>query len=1138
MATQRSHVNQNGGNNSTLLDDAATAKRNENLRKLFQTNKSKKTTTASKLQRGYSEEGTGRFHCNNSNSNSNVANYAHHDGKNVQIDTQEYLDMDSTAGGPRVAARQQHWSQSNDRIASGDALAAAVDTDYINSDVGLRRTDSRIRRWGVRSSSVCGEARRRLRLGDEEGNLSMGKRQLSKSVVDTNQLAMSSNQSQLKQRQDEEEAVEQKEIKNYYKGNRNNVAEVASQRTKDYNAHYELSGRSSSKDTLEDSFNPTVCKLDGSAYETPDTTGTGLGFSFDHDGDDDDVVTADVLADDEYEPRHSKYLCRTGNQRSDAYIEVRTQTADIWTQERQEAQDNSVTLIANTTRTRNSAEGDDRTKEKWSTRDWHYKCSPKDQHAKAECDILSEAPMAGDNSLWQAADRWDERGSCYNERVQASHVNFENYESSKHGMCWRQSQERMPNDGCSGISTTTTTTDTAKTIMYAPQKESQLQLQRQQQQQQHITTQQGQEQKSYSNISTLFKTPLLKRARGQSVDRFGAPGPLQNSQTTNVHWLSEKDINTNIAGNDFGRTPVAVTTPAGKPQAILVSTTDDVRLRQTNEGNNKASASCNNFAALDELRWTQQRQQQNHSLPQPQLRLSCGDVRRAWFGGNSRWSDYIAAPAETVFQSANRPSLLKRIELTTAADVGAGAQQQSTPSLLTTKFPNSNNNNNNNNNNSKGKNDNTAQVHYKLSQQSADVATFDDATESSSIPLTHCYTKSSSPLPSSSLLGKQRRLVLVRRRNLTNGGGGQVKSEKTTIDERQRTINTTTKSATATQQQQLWLLTLLHWIGLSRFADYVAVQLSICNSNNNSNNNNNDDNNNSYTKSISNDNRTLHTSRRSVASPRTTTATTTTPTVADVEHIPKRPQHTFDVMAILRSMKLKDRLAISLGATLILLTLLLVVDVQMDFGVTNRHLLLQQSRVRYVNENDAGGGGGLGGGGTGTFRDFKRKFLQKSNSSGSKETATPTTTQSRPAGTAAGGNSADVAAGAAAAAGAGTGGGGSGGAQQDAAAREDMLAIKKQEREPHDPFDDLLRLLSGLDKTDYSHVLIDDDGSVVTENPTFSDLTGMKPSYVILKMRISEIFFLESQTLLQNFLLTTYGHKLHSSIYFNFYKIS
>lgn len=85
----------------------------------------------------------------------------------------------------------------------------------------------------------------------------------------------------------------------------------------------------------------------------------------------------------------------------------------------------------------------------------------------------------------------------------------------------------------------------------------------------------------------------------------------------------------------------------------------------------------------------------------------------------------------------------------------------------------------------------------------------------------------------------------------------------------------------------------------------------------------------------------------------------------------EQPQDSF-IMGMLRTMKLKERLAISLGATLILLTLLLVVDVQMDFGVTNRHLLpaqpaIQHQRLRYVDDD----------GGTGVFRDFKRKFLQK-----------------------------------------------------------------------------------------------------------------------------------------------------------------
>lgn len=86
-------------------------------------------------------------------------------------------------------------------------------------------------------------------------------------------------------------------------------------------------------------------------------------------------------------------------------------------------------------------------------------------------------------------------------------------------------------------------------------------------------------------------------------------------------------------------------------------------------------------------------------------------------------------------------------------------------------------------------------------------------------------------------------------------------------------------------------------------------------------------------------------------------------------------------MAVLRTMKLKERLAISLGATLVLLTLLLIVDVQMDFGVANRHLLQQQQqqqhqKLRYGNNNDYNEVGPAGGGG-GLLHEFKRKFLQK-----------------------------------------------------------------------------------------------------------------------------------------------------------------
>lgn len=86
--------------------------------------------------------------------------------------------------------------------------------------------------------------------------------------------------------------------------------------------------------------------------------------------------------------------------------------------------------------------------------------------------------------------------------------------------------------------------------------------------------------------------------------------------------------------------------------------------------------------------------------------------------------------------------------------------------------------------------------------------------------------------------------------------------------------------------------------------------------------------------------------------------------------------HTNPIMAVLRTMKLKERLVISLGATLVLLTLLLIVDVQMDFGVANRHLMQQQQhqKLRLGSDYDAATGAGGGGG---ILHEFKRKFLQK-----------------------------------------------------------------------------------------------------------------------------------------------------------------
>ncbi|XP_055850700.1 extracellular serine/threonine protein CG31145 [Episyrphus balteatus] len=152
-------------------------------------------------------------------------------------------------------------------------------------------------------------------------------------------------------------------------------------------------------------------------------------------------------------------------------------------------------------------------------------------------------------------------------------------------------------------------------------------------------------------------------------------------------------------------------------------------------------------------------------------------------------------------------------------------------------------------------------------------------------------------------------------------------------------------------------------------------------------------------------------------------------------------------MGVLRSVKLKERLAISLGATLILFTLLLVIDVQMDFGVTNRHLMPSHAKVRYVNEEDR----------SGVFRDFKRKFLQKSNSSGSKEASTTIVAKSQ-------GNS-----------------------------NEKNTVTTTKKPSPHDRFEDLLKILrDGGSK--YSNVIVDSHLEEDTINPTLAEVMDMKLS--------------------------------------------
>uniref|UniRef100_B3P8G9 GG12419 n=1 Tax=Drosophila erecta TaxID=7220 RepID=B3P8G9_DROER len=175
--------------------------------------------------------------------------------------------------------------------------------------------------------------------------------------------------------------------------------------------------------------------------------------------------------------------------------------------------------------------------------------------------------------------------------------------------------------------------------------------------------------------------------------------------------------------------------------------------------------------------------------------------------------------------------------------------------------------------------------------------------------------------------------------------------------------------------------------------------------------------------------------------------------------------NTNPIMAVLRTMKLKERLVISLGATLVLLTLLLIVDVQMDFGVANRHLLQQQhQKIRLGNDYDATGGGGM-------LHEFKRKFLQKSNSSGSKEASTQAGASQSGGAT----SGQDAAAGA------------SGGAAGPATSR----GTSTRKPAPHDRYVDLQKHLLS---EEYSHVIVDNAPDVRRDNPTLAEMLHRKAS--------------------------------------------
>lgn len=90
------------------------------------------------------------------------------------------------------------------------------------------------------------------------------------------------------------------------------------------------------------------------------------------------------------------------------------------------------------------------------------------------------------------------------------------------------------------------------------------------------------------------------------------------------------------------------------------------------------------------------------------------------------------------------------------------------------------------------------------------------------------------------------------------------------------------------------------------------------------------------------------------------------------QHAPRRTIARYTML----NMKLKERLALAISASLILFTLMLVVDLQMDYGISGHRVPLH-GRVRIGDVEDKG---------RSAYIEFRKRFLQKSNSSnGSRE---------------------------------------------------------------------------------------------------------------------------------------------------------
>lgn len=68
------------------------------------------------------------------------------------------------------------------------------------------------------------------------------------------------------------------------------------------------------------------------------------------------------------------------------------------------------------------------------------------------------------------------------------------------------------------------------------------------------------------------------------------------------------------------------------------------------------------------------------------------------------------------------------------------------------------------------------------------------------------------------------------------------------------------------------------------------------------------------------------------------------------------------------SVRIKERFVLCFSVCAVLFTLLLIIDLQMDFGYSGHHLVPSHGRVKVGNDVD---------GPSGAYSSFRKRFLQK-----------------------------------------------------------------------------------------------------------------------------------------------------------------